>query len=61
VSEQPPDPFGPLALDMGTRAVLAMFNAFRGNGASRLDAALLTGMQVVLNSILTNPENPLQQ
>ena len=61
MSDQPPDPFGPLALDMGARAVLAMFVAFRNNGASRLDAALLTGMQVVLNSILTDPSGPPQQ
>jgi hypothetical protein len=46
---------------MGTRAVLAMFVAFRNNGASRLDAALLTGMQVVLNSVLTDPSGPPPQ
>jgi hypothetical protein len=61
MSDEAPDPFGPLALDMGSHAVVLMFNALRNNGASRLDAALLTGMQIVLNSILTNPENPLSQ
>ena len=56
MSDQAPDPFGPLALDMGAGAMVAMFTALRNNGASRFDAALLTGMSVVLNTKLS--ENP---
>lgn len=50
--QSPPDPFGPLALDMGTGALLAIFRGLRANGASLVEAACMTGAQVVLNGII---------
>jgi hypothetical protein len=46
---------------MGARAVAQMFHALHDNGLSRLDAALLTAMQVVLHAIIADQAGPEQQ
>lgn len=46
------EPFEDLAMDMGTGIVLRIFRALRANGASLVEAAVITGAQSVMNAVV---------
>ena len=56
-----PDPFGPLALEMGAGAILGIFRALRRNGATWVEATCIACGQVVLNAILADDGRQDQQ